>query len=75
MSNPKLIHTIVNSDVGNSLSGPLAKKIGMMGIANMMGKILPCDVGKRVYAVTCDDGETIIYQVENNEQRDTRLKA
>lgn len=44
-------------------------RIGSHGISlrNLMGRVLPSDVGKRVYRV---DG---ILQVENNEQRDSRL--
>ena len=36
-------------------------------ITDLMGNILPCDIGKRIYKV----GE--IYQVENQEQLEKRL--
>lgn len=57
---------IVNADVGR----PCFKAFGeVWGTAVFMGRILPQDVGKRVYLV----GD--ILQVENNEQRNFRLKT
>jgi hypothetical protein len=38
-------------------------------LSDFMGRVLPGDVGKRIYKV---DG---IYQVENNEQRDARISS
>ena len=35
-----------------------------------MGRLLPCDIGKRVYQHSSG-----IYQVESEEQRDKRLRA
>lgn len=37
-------------------------------IVDAIGRLLPCDAGKRVY----DTGNGV-WQVENNEQRDARL--
>jgi hypothetical protein len=41
-------------------------------LRDCIGRILPIDLGKRVYEVTTPDGYSI-YQVENDEQRDKRL--
>jgi len=37
-----------------------------------IGRVLPGDVGKRVYLVKSDNWPTGIYQIENDEQRDER---
>lgn len=46
---------------------PLSLGSDLWKLKNALGKLLPQDVGKRVYQV----GE--IYQVENSQQRDRRL--
>jgi len=51
------------------------RRLGSYGwkLRECLGRVLPQDIGKRVYEITCDDGVRTIYQVENNEQRDARL--
>lgn len=59
-------HTISTEDVGQ----PWLKIFGQLWIVSeFMGRILPGDVGKRIYLV----GR--ILQVENDEQRDRRLQG
>ncbi len=60
---PKYVHTITEGDVRHPFRLPFA-----LQLLNTMGRLLPTDVGKRVYKV----GE--VYQVENREQRDRRLQ-
>lgn len=39
-----------------------------------LGRVMECDVGKRVYDMA-EPGERVIYQCENAEQRDARLAS
>lgn len=66
------LHTIEPCDVGKIR---IEKRCPYCGghmadifISSLMGKILPRDIGKRIYLV---DG---VYQVENDEQLAKRLK-
>ncbi len=56
------MHTITEADVRHPFRLPFASQL-----LETRGRLLPQDVGKRIYKV----GE--IYQVENGEQRDKRL--
>lgn len=42
-------------------------------IINCMGRLLPCDVGKRVYEVTARSTGGTFFQVENDQQLNRRL--
>lgn len=43
-------------------------------LGDVIGPVLPGDVGKRVFAVRVQDGGRVVLQVENDEQRDARLR-
>lgn len=43
-------------------------------VSNFMGQIMERDIGKRVYLRETEDGSHGILQVENDAQRDRRLK-
>jgi len=42
-------------------------------VSGFLGRILPGDVGKRIYCVKNDAGDSDVLQVENDEQRTARL--
>ena len=79
----RLIYTIEQSDVGKGYVlndepkfCPHCKKKDVSDIIylpGLMGKILPHDVGKRIYAVPSDDCKHEVHQVENDEQLERRL--
>ena len=56
-------YEILPEDVENPF---LKTHLGVIVIADVLGRILPSDIGKRFYKV---DG---IFQVESNDQRDKR---
>ncbi len=65
-------YTITHGDIGK----PAITAFGhAWTVTDWIGRILPGDVGKRVYRVSNDDdlGQSYILQVENNEQRDARI--
>ncbi len=62
-------YTIQESDVGQ----PIIHAFDETWItANFIGRILPGDVGKRVFTVPDSNGYSFL-QVENNEQRTKRI--
>ena len=65
-------YTIKDGDVGESILRAFGQAWLTM---NFIGQILPIDVGKRVYRVATDAGDSFILQVENNEQRDKRISG
>ena len=65
-----LLHTITEADVGRShipKACPCCGHRQPIVISGLMGRVLPIDIGKRIYDVGG------VLQVENNEQRDKRL--
>jgi hypothetical protein len=62
----RLYREIVKADIGETIFTAFG---GAWPCSGFIGRILPQDVGKRVYLV----GR--ILQVENNEQRDKRIKG
>lgn len=62
---PFKFHTLTSEDVGKSCIGFLGRT---WQLEDFFGKVLPQDIGKRVYL---NNG---ILQVENADQRDSRLK-
>lgn len=58
-------YTIQSQDVGRSL---LKRDNRSIYVASAIGRILPCDIGKRVYL----DTTTGHVSVENSAQRDAR---
>lgn len=63
-------HTLTREDVGRTILHLWGK--GWL-VSGFMGRILPGDVGKRVYRTPMDDRSGYILQVENDAQRDERL--
>ena len=66
------IATIRKSDVGRFW----LRRAGWLGgipVGNAIGNVQAIDVGKWVYRVPTDDGPSYVIQVENDQQRDTRL--
>ena len=62
----RYIGTITEAEVGvGAFHSPLGR-----AAKTALGRILPQDVGKEVYEVA-----RLVYQVENDEQRDARLGA
>jgi hypothetical protein len=58
----------------DDLGKPTIRAFGKVWlVTNFMGRIFPGDMGKRVYRVATDAGDSYILQVENDEQRDKRL--
>jgi hypothetical protein len=57
------------------LAGPRAngyRSVERWRLRGTLGRVLPGDIGKRVFEVTSPSG-TRFYQVENDEQRNARL--
>lgn len=65
-----VFYTITEGDVGKRV---LHTEIGPIALVDVMGYVLPNDVGKRLYRRLTDAGDHYFWQVENNQQRDTRL--
>jgi hypothetical protein len=62
-------YTITADDVGE----PLIHAWGRPWlVSGFLGRVLPGDVGKRVYRVPTDAGDSHVLQVENDAQRDAR---
>lgn len=66
-------YTITSADVGQLVI--IAFDHRMWPVVDFMGRILPTDVGKRVYLDYAEDGHTPFLQVENNEQRAARWET
>jgi hypothetical protein len=65
-------YTLTTGDVGRAW----IKAFGRSWMAcDFIGRVLPGDVGKRVYLTPTNDGEHAILQVENDEQRANREQA
>jgi len=68
----KLVHEITKEDIGKSTIQKKCPTCGMVwchiGITDLMGRIMPHDVGKRIYEVSPN-----VLQVENQEQLKKRL--
>lgn len=63
-------YTLMEGDVGRA---PLYAFGRAWSVGDFMGRILPGDVGKRVYRAPMNDGSGYVLQVENDQQRDARL--
>jgi len=68
----RLVHTITEADVGRSYARQACPCCGArrsINFGDVLGRVLPGDVGKRIYNV----GGGVL-QVENDAQRDARLR-
>jgi hypothetical protein len=63
-------YTITSADIGKGLIRSWGRTWHVSGF---LGRVLLQDVGKRVYRVKNEYGDSYILQVENNEQRDVRI--
>jgi hypothetical protein len=63
-------YTLVDRDVGKNHIKAFNR---VWLVSDFMGRVLETDVGKRVY-LACGDGYAPFLQVENDEQREARLK-
>jgi hypothetical protein len=59
-----VFYTITATDVGKS--APLMTTVGFIPINEVMGRVLPGDVGKRIYAHLSDDSTHTVWQVDNS---------
>jgi hypothetical protein len=67
----RIFYTITPADVGHTTIKTTA---GPVHLASFFGRVLPGDVGKRLYRVPCDDPAAgWIWQAENDAQQDARL--
>ena len=71
----RVFYTIRPEDVGK---GTIPTEIGPILLVNVIGRVMSCDIGKRLYRMPAGadpDGRVIewIWQAENEEQRDRRL--
>ena len=66
-------YTITEADVRKSV---IQTEIGPISLGDVIGHVLPGDVGKRLYRVHVNDpAGGWIWQAENDGQRDARLAA
>ena len=64
-----VFYTITDADVGKTV---IQTEIGPIHVADVIGRVLKHDVGKRLYRVQCDDPAAgWIWQFENDAQRGT----
>lgn len=71
-ANPgRVFYTIRAEDAGKRV---IATDIGPVFLADVIGRVLPCDVGKRLYRVPVNDRSHWIWQCESAGQRDKRLR-
>jgi hypothetical protein len=71
----RVFYTIRPEDVGK---GIIDTEIGPIAVSDVLGRVQPGDVGKRLYRVPTDGGlpdQPLLWywQAENNQQRDARL--
>jgi hypothetical protein len=71
----RVFYTITQADIGNQL---IPTEIGSVYTGNVIGRVQPGDVGKRLYRVPTDGGisgqsASWIWQCESESQRDARL--
>lgn len=66
----RLFYTLESTDIGNSLLEAFGRK---WRVSDFLGRVLPSDVGKRVYRVLTNAGDSYILQVENDLQKAVRL--
>lgn len=66
----RVFYTITRDDVRTTLIKTTA---GMVNVGDVIGKVQARDVGKRLYRVPADAGDSYVWQCENDQQRDERL--
>jgi hypothetical protein len=68
-----VFYTIVAEDVGKF--AVIETTVGVIPVGQVLGRVLPGDVGKRLYAVLTQDKLHTVWEAENNLQRDERLRG
>ncbi len=68
----EVFYTIQAEDVGKAV---IQTEVGPVHVGDFMGRIQPVDVDKRLYRRQNISGDWWYWQIENNEQRDERLRA
>jgi len=66
----RVFYTITRDDIGH---GFIQTTAGQVALGSVMGFVLAQDVGKRLYRLPNHAGDSYIWQVESNDQRDQRL--
>jgi|SRR5215471_14224070 len=70
----RVFYTIRPEDVGK---GTIPTEIGPIHLVNVIGRVMSCDIGKRLYRMPAGadpDGRVAwVWQCENEEQRNTRV--
>ena len=66
----KIFYTITPDDVGK---GVITTTAGHIRVTDVLDRVLPGDVGKRLYRVQNNAEDSWLWQAENNRQRDERL--
>lgn len=66
----RIFYTITAADVGKAF---IPTEVGAITLADVIGRVLPGDVGKRLYRVPAEAGDSWIWQCENDGQRDARV--
>jgi hypothetical protein len=66
----RVFYTITAADVGKAV---IMTEIGAINVCAAIGRVMHCDVGKRLYRITGRLSGEWLWQAENNKQRDERL--
>jgi hypothetical protein len=66
----RVFYTIRRADVRKII---LRTEIGPIYLTNVIGYVLPVDVGRRLYRVLNEAGDSWLWQCESIAQRDQRL--
>jgi len=66
----RIFYTLTPEDVGKRIIKTTA---GPVNVGDVIGAVLPIDIGKRLYHVPNEAGDMWIWQCESNDQRDARL--
>ena len=69
----EVFYTITAGDVGSRVS--IETEVGTIYLVNVLGMVLPSDVGKRLYRHRRDDSTTWYWDAESDQQMARRLKS
>lgn len=67
----RIFYTVTADDVGKGVIGTTH---AVISLGQVLGRVQPVDVGRRLYRVRCNDGESWIWQAESLSQRADRLR-
>ena len=66
----RVFYTIRQADVGARF---ITTTVGVIELRSFMGKVLPCDVGKRIYRLPTEDETDWFWAIESDQQRTERV--